>query len=130
MTIFNRLNQILLIVTSLIVAVLLALGVWTYQNRNQLLADGLHEVERVASEAVGVPIKVGRITGPLWGGLSLRDVRVYGSDAPDAPVIAYAPEVRASYSIPEILKLSDKPVRVDVYGARVTLARDATGALR
>lgn len=129
MTIFNRLNQILLIVTSLFVAVLLALGVWTYQNRNQLMADGLREVERVASEAVGVPIKVGRVSGPLWGGLSLRDVRVYGSDAPDAPVIAYAPEVRASYSIPEILKLGDKPVRVDVYGARVSVSRDAKGDL-
>ncbi|MNR92099.1 hypothetical protein D3C72_231200 [compost metagenome] len=129
MTIFNRLNQILLIVTSLFVAVLLALGVWTYQNRNRLMADGLREVEKAASQAIGVPIKVGRVSGPLWGGLSLRDVRVYGSDDPDAPVIAYAPEVRASYSIPEILKLSDKPVRVDVYGARVTLARDAKGAI-
>jgi autotransporter translocation and assembly factor TamB len=129
LTIFNRLNQILLIVTSLIVAVLLALGVWTYQNRNQLLSDGLREVERAASEAIGVPLKVGGISGPLWGGLSLRDVRVYGSNAPDAPVIAYAPEVRANYAILEILKLSDKPVQVDVYGARVTLARDAKGQI-
>lgn len=129
MTIFNRLNQFLLIVTSLIVAMLLALGVWTYQNRAALLGDALREVERVASEAVGVPIKVDRVTGPLWGSLSLRGVRVYGSDAPDAPLIAFAPEVRASYSILEILKLGSKPVRVDVYGARVMLARDAKGQI-
>ncbi len=129
MTIFNRLNQILLVVTSLIVAVLLALGVWTYQNRNRLLSEALVEVERAASEAVGVPIKVGRITGPLWGGMSLRDVKVYGSDAENAPLIAFAPEVRASYSILEILKLGDKPVQVEVYGARVLLARDARGQI-
>ncbi len=129
MTIFNRLNQILLILTSLIVAALLALGVWIYQSRAMLLGDALREVERVASEAMGVPIKVGRLTGPLWGELSLRDVRVYGSDAPDAPVIAFAPHVKASYSLLEVLKLGAKPVRVDVYGASVTLTRDAKGLI-
>lgn len=129
MSIFNRLNQLLLIVTSLIVATLLALGVWTYQNRVRLLDGALREVERVASEAIGVPLTIGGVGLPLWGELSLKDVKVYGSNQPGAPVIASAPEVRATYSLLEILQLGAKSVRVEARGAQITITRDSRGQI-
>lgn len=126
---FTLLSRILLAVTCLIGGALTVAGVSVYQSRHEILAQAVHAVEVGASEALGVPVKVGKVAGPYWNGLELRDLTVYASNKPGAPVLAHAPRARASYSILEILKLGKQPIMVDVYGPTLTLARDARGTL-
>lgn len=104
-------------------------GISFYQSRHAFLEEGVRAVEAGVSVALGVPVSVGKVEGPYWNGLTIRDVKIYGSRRKGAPVIAEAPRIRASYSIIEILRLGKRPVMVDVYQPRFMLSRSATGSL-
>ncbi|HEY9899350.1 MAG TPA: translocation/assembly module TamB domain-containing protein [Pantanalinema sp.] len=122
-------SRVLLILTCLLGGVLTVAGISFYQSRHALLHEGVRAVEAGVSLALGVPVSVGKVEGPYWDGLTIRDVKIYGSHRKGAPVIAEAPLIRASYSIIEILRLGKRPVMVDVYRPRFFLSRSATGSL-
>lgn len=122
-------SRLLLAVTCLLGGVLTVAGVSFYQARHALLHEGVRAVEAGVSVALGVPVSIGKVEGPYWNGLTIRDVKVYGSHKKGAPVIAEAPRIRASYSILEILRLGKRPVMVDVYRPRFALTREASGSL-
>ncbi|MBO9541337.1 translocation/assembly module TamB domain-containing protein [bacterium] len=122
-------SRLLLLITCLLGGVLAVAGLSFYQSRHALLHEGVRAVEAAVSTALGVPVSVGKVEGPFWNGLTIRDVKIYGSHRKGAPVIAQAPRIRASYSILEILKLGKHPVMVDVYQPRFALSRTATGSI-
>lgn len=122
-------SRLLLAITCLLGGVMTVAGVTFYQSRHAFLEQGVRAVEAGVSVALGVPVSVGKVEGPFWNGLTIRDVKIYGSHRKGAPVIAEAPRIRASYSILEILRLGKHPVMVDVYRPRVALSRSATGSL-
>jgi hypothetical protein len=129
LSLLTLVSRLILAITCLMGGVLTVVGVSAYQARHLLLERGVRLAEAAASQAMGVPVRVGRVSGPWLTGFDLYDVRVYGSARPGAPLVAIAPRVHASYSLLEILKLGKKPIAIDVYAPHLALSRDAKGRL-
>lgn len=86
------------------------------------------DLERAASQAVGVPVRIGAVAADWWGinpRLTLRDVRL----APAAGEALVLPKVEAIGSWWSLAFLEPRLRRLDVENARVPLRRAADGII-
>ncbi|MBM3269208.1 MAG: translocation/assembly module TamB domain-containing protein [Candidatus Sericytochromatia bacterium] len=100
---------------------------WAWREQAKIYAHIKREIETQATQALGLPVEVGAIEGLWWQDLKISSVRVRSHAGKGAPTAVFVPEIRARYSIPEILRLGRKPVEVEVLRPLVTLARDERG---
>ena len=110
----------------------IALGVWgvvsVWRNFEAINQEFVKQAEEQIQQAIGLPVKIGGISGLFWRNIGAKDIRVYGATGSHT-VIAYIPLIRSEYSAWDVLRLGKKPVRIEVERLRVTLRRDAKGKL-
>lgn len=123
------LSRVLLVFTCLLALALTGAGIVLIQQRYELMAQGMSAVEAGLSDALGVRVSIGQVQGPFWSGFELRNIRIYGSRKPDAPLLGTIPRVRAFYSLLEVLKLGKQPVVLEVHDPELSFSRDARGQL-
>ena len=113
-----------------LLVLLVASGVALAWSRfDTLYQVAIGRVEAGIHQATGLDVKVGSVGGFWWHSLAASDIRVYASSAPGAPLLAYIPEARAEYSLLDVLRMTGRPIRVDVEDPFIRLRRDAAGRL-